>query len=168
MQDIFAGGLLAIDVVGDALLGGIFAHPQLTASHTPRPDARLCIGSTCGRTDPNPSDASAPNSLPAAVPYTVCVAAALSNELTSIKSYTDKANADLQKTLGLGAALLGPGAFLKYGMGSSTAFGAPALAQSFLAGAAAKAYFITVPAFASGVSAAAKQYKQDVKACGGG
>ena len=110
----------------------------------------------------------APNNTPTpAIPYKVCVAAALYNELTSIKSYTDKANADLGKTYGVGLGLLGPAAFLKYGIGGSAVTGG-GLLTSYVAGAFAKAYFVTVPSFASGVAGAASQYKQNVKACGGG
>jgi len=109
----------------------------------------------------------APNNNPApAIPYKACVAAALYNELTSIQAYTNKANSDLGKTYGVGLGLLGPAAFLKYGIGGSAVTGG-GLLTSYLAGAFAKAYFVTVPSFASGVSQAANQYNQDVKACGG-
>jgi hypothetical protein len=96
------------------------------------------------------------------------VAAALYNELTSIGSLTDKASSDIGKSYRIGAELIGPASFIKYGIGSNSAFAPIGIGQSFLAGIAAKAYFITVPAFALGVSAAANQYKQEVKACGGG
>jgi hypothetical protein len=88
------------------------------------------------------------------------------NALTSLKSNTDKPNNDLEKTYGLGAALAGPGAFVKYGMGGSAVTGS-ALLQTVLAGAFVKTYFITVPSWLSGIKQTDNQFKSDVAACGG-
>jgi RHS repeat-associated protein len=100
------------------------------------------------------------------IPYNLCVAAALYNELSSIKSLTDKANSDLKKTYGLGAVLIGPAAAVKYGIGGS-AISLNGLITSFVAGIFVKTYFITLPSWVAGFSQAESQFQSDVKACGG-
>jgi RHS repeat-associated protein len=42
LQAVFAGALLGLDVVGEAILGGLFAHPTFHGSTKPRPDNTNC------------------------------------------------------------------------------------------------------------------------------
>lgn len=105
------------------------------------------------------------NSINSAVPYQICVASALYRELSSINADTDKANHDMAQTYGTGLTLIGPGAAVKYGLGSAVT--ASGLLNSLLAGMFVKSYLFTLPSWTKGVLQAQAQYNRDVKACGG-
>ena len=112
-----------------------------------------------------PTPAPAPNNLPPAVPYNVCVAAAMNTQLTSDKTAVDKANAEVDKTIGFGALLAPFTGYAAYGMGGN-AVTSWAIGRSFLAGVYVKAYAFSVGPLLSSMAQASSQYKKDVQSCG--
>jgi hypothetical protein len=101
------------------------------------------------------------------IPHNICVSVALNTALSTVQTDTNKATSDIANSFKLGVALAVPAGGVKWAIGGS-ALTPNGLITGVAAGIFVKTYFVTLPKWIEGVSQAASQYSQDVKACGGG